>query len=99
VTLVDNGTNGDLHAGDGIYSALVTFPTGTYRYIQYKYGCDAAFECDTYPNRTLTLDDVNNCVMARGPMQFVDLWDWCAPTATVHEARITSWGQIKSMYR
>jgi len=100
VTLVDNGTNGDLHAADGIYSALVTFPTGTYRYIQYKYGCDAAFECDTYPNRTLTLDDVNNCVMARGPMQFVDLWDWCAPTATVHEgARITSWGQIKSMYR
>lgn len=103
--LRDNGTGGDLTSGDGIYSALVTFPTGTYKFLSYKYFCAASdtsgvYECDTLPNRTLTLDDVNNCVMARGPMQFVDLWNWCGPTATVPEgARRTSWGQIKSLYR
>lgn len=105
--LKDDGTGGDLTSGDSIYSALVTFPTGTYKFLEYKYFCAesdtvGAYECDTYPNRTLTLDDVNNCVMARGPMEFVDLWNWCGPTATVPEVpdgtERKSWGQIKSLY-
>ncbi len=101
VALVDDGTNGDLTAADGIYSALVTFPTGSYRYVQYKHACDGAFECDTYPNRTLTLDDVNHCVTNRSPMETLDLWNWCVPTAGVAEEamQVKSWGQIKALYR
>jgi hypothetical protein len=102
VTLNDSGTNGDLHAGDGLYSALVTFPTGSYRYLQYKYSCDDVFECGTYPNRQLTLDDVSGCVAARvGPMNVADVWDWCQPVSGVPEgnASETSWGAIKALYR
>ena len=99
-TLVDDGTGGDLVSGDGVYSALLTFPTGSYRYLEYKYACDAAYECGTFPNRTLTLDDVNHCVGGGGPMEVLDLWDWCAPVSTVpDEPQAKSWGQIKSLYR
>ncbi|MBM3307946.1 MAG: Ig-like domain-containing protein [Candidatus Eisenbacteria bacterium] len=105
IVLRDDGTGGDLTSGDGIYSALVVFPTGTHRQLEYKYFCadsqeSGVYECDTYPNRALTLDDVNHCVMARGPMEFVDLWGWCAPVATVPEGEdLKSWGRIKSLYR
>jgi hypothetical protein len=105
--LKDDGTGGDLTPGDNIYSALVTFPTGTNRHLEYKYFCadtdtTGAYECDTYPNRTLTLDDVNNCVMLRGPMEFVNLWDWCGPVSDVPEGprtEPTSWGRLKGIYR
>ena len=102
VALNDAGTGGDLQAGDGIYSALVTFPTGSYRYLQYKYICDEVYECGTYPNRQLTLDDVNGCVSARvGPMVVADVYGWCEPAATVPEVNGTekTWGAIKALYR
>jgi len=109
VEMVDDGTGGDLQSGDGIYSALVTFPTDTYKYLEYKYFCATSdstggyYECDTYPNRSLTLDDVNGCMPGayrEGPMEIVDLWDWCDPVTTAPETRQveTSWGRIKSLY-
>lgn len=106
VEMVDDGTGGDLSSGDGIYTALLTFPTGTYKYLEYKYFCaesdtTGAYECDTYPNRTLTLDDVNGCVTFRaGPMEILDLWNWCGPVTSTPEGRQTSttWGRIKSLY-
>ncbi len=101
--LYDDGTNGDLTASDGVYSALVTFPTGTYRFLEYKYAVDAVFECDTYPNRSLELDDVDGCMPIRvGPMELMELWDWCDTVTTVPETQLIleqSWGVIKSMYR
>lgn len=107
VALLDDGTGGDLASGDGIYSALVTFPTGTYKYLGYKYFCatsdttGGSYECDTFPDRTLTLDDVNGCVTMRaGPMEIVDLWDWCEPVTTTPEGREAeiSWGRLKARY-
>jgi hypothetical protein len=107
VELLDDGTGGDVVSGDGVYSALVTFPTGTYKYLEYKYFCadsdtSGVYECDTYPNRTLTLDDVNGCMALRaGPMEVQDLWNWCSPIVKTPEGRQaeTSWGKIKSLYR
>jgi len=105
VEMVDDGTGGDLQSGDGIYTALVTFPTGTYKYLGYKYFCaesdtSGAYECDTYPDRSLTLDDVDGCVPGNGPMEFTDLWDWCEPVTDTPDGRAleTTWGRIKSLY-
>lgn len=102
-SLVDDGTGGDLTAADGIYSALVTFPTGSYKFLEYKYNIDNVYECDTYPNRSLTLDDVDGCMGGRvGPMEVLDLWDWCDVIVTVPETQLIqerSWGQIKALYR
>ncbi len=101
ITLNDAGIGGDLTAGDGIYSTLVVFPTGTYRYLEYKYLINGDYECSEFPNRTLELDDVNGCVTVRdGPMEVLDLYDWCEPLETVIEGTAeTSWGQIKGLYR
>ncbi len=103
--LVDDGTNGDIVADDDIYTALVTFPTGSYRYLEYKYAFNDTFECDTYPNRALTLDDIDGCVATRvGPMEVMDLWDWCDTVTSVPDdppgttTVIESWGVIKARY-
>jgi hypothetical protein len=108
--MVDDGSGYDDTAGDEVYTAMVVFPTGTYRFLEYKYAIkdtsqpnDVRFECDTYPNRQLELDDVNGCMPVRvGPMEVEDLWDWCEPITTPvpegDEAPMT-WGRIKSIYR
>jgi hypothetical protein len=109
--MVDDGTGDDDVAGDDVYTATLTFPTGAYRFVGYKYALRTAesdtlpngvlFECDTLPDRDLTLDDVDGCVAKRvGPMVLEDLWNWCSPVAgaagTVQE---TSWGRIKNIFR
>jgi hypothetical protein len=106
VEMFDDGTGGDVTPGDGIYSAEVVFPTGTYKFLEYKYFCASSdttgtYECDTLPNRALTLDDVNGCVTVReGPMVLEELWNWCEPvTGTGQNIEETSWGHIKSLYR
>lgn len=108
--MVDDGSGYDDTAGDEVYTAMVVFPTGTYRFLEYKYALkdtsqpnDVRFECDTYPNRQLELDDVNGCMPVRvGPMEVEDLWDWCesitTPVQEGGEAPM-SWGRIKSIYR
>ncbi len=79
--LNDDGLDGDVVAGDGIYSRLVIFPTGTYKHLEYKYVCDGVFECEgLLENRVLELDDVGGCMRGRdGPMEIHDIWDWCVP--------------------
>jgi hypothetical protein len=105
VQLLDDGTGGDVTSGDGVYSATVTFPTGTYKFLEYKYFCASSdttgtYECDTLPNRSLTLDDVNGCMALRaGPMVLEDLWNWCEPVTGFETTRETTWGAIKGLYR
>ena len=106
VALLDDGTGGDVTPGDGVFSAEVVFPIGTYRFLQYKYFCaesdtSGAYECETLPDRTLTLDDVNGCVSVReGPMVIEDLWNWCEPVTGIGQnIEQKTWGEIKSIYR
>jgi len=106
VELLDDGTGGDVTASDGIFSAQVVFPTGTYKFLEYKYFCaetdtSGIYECDVLPNRNLTLDDVNGCMAVReGPMELEDLWNWCEPvTSAAQNVREKTWGQIKHIYR
>jgi len=106
VQLLDDGTGGDVTSGDGIYSAQLVFPTGTYKFLDYKYFCaqsdtTGTYECDTLPDRSLTLDDVNGCMGARvGPMELEDLWNWCEPVTGIQESvEQKSWGAIKSIFR
>lgn len=58
--LNDNGTGGDLVAGDDVWSVTVTFPAGTSRIVEYKYGCNQydveASSGGTY-NHFRTIDD------------------------------------------
>ena len=104
VQMLDDGTGGDVTSGDGVYSAEVVFPTGTYKFLEYKYFCAASdttgtYECDVLPNRPLTLDDVNGCMGVReGPMVVEDLWNWCEPVTGI-SIEPMSWGKIKSLYR
>jgi len=104
VELLDDGTGGDVTSGDGLFSAQVVFPTGTYKFLEYKYFCaetdtSGVYECDVLPNRNLTLDDVNGCVAVReGPMVLEDLWNWCEPV-TGMEPQQKTWGEIKHMFR
>jgi len=108
--MLDDGTGYDDTPGDEVYTAMVVFPTGTYRYLEYKYAIkdtsqpnDVRFECELFPNRQLELDDVDGCMPARvGPMEVEDLWDWCESITTPVEQGgevPTSWGRIKSLYR
>ena len=106
VELLDDGTGGDITPGDGVFSAEVVFPIGTYRFLQYKYFCaesdtSGTYECETLPDRTLTLDDVNGCVTVReGPMVIEDLWNWCEPVTGIGQnIEQKTWGEIKSMYK
>jgi hypothetical protein len=105
VELLDDGTGGDVTSGDDIFSAQVVFPTGTYKFLEYKYFCADAgttgvYECDVLPNRNLTLDDVNGCMAVReGPMELEDLWNWCEPVTGAQNVREKTWGQIKHIYR
>ena len=106
VELLDDGTGGDVTPGDGVFSAEVVFPIGTYRFLQYKYFCaesdtSGTYECETLPDRTLTLDDVNGCVTVReGPMEIEDLWNWCEPVTGIGQnIEQKTWGEIKSMYK
>lgn len=104
VELLDDGTGGDVTASDGVYSAQVIFPIGTYKFLEYKYFCASSdttgtYECDTLPNRSLTLDDVDGCMALRaGPMVLEELWNWCSPVTGI-SIEPMSWGQIKSIYK
>jgi hypothetical protein len=106
VELLDDGTGGDVTSGDGIFSAQVVFPTGTYKFLEYKYFCSdtdttSVYECDVLPNRSLALDDVDGCMAFRaGPMVLEDLWNWCEPvTGMGHSVEQKTWGEIKHIYR
>jgi len=55
--LVDDGSGNDAAAGDGVYSALVTFPAGSQKNVTYKFLLNQAYECNTQGDRTVFLND------------------------------------------
>ena len=59
-TLNDEGYNGDVTAGDDIWSATITFPRGSSEWVEYKYA-NGAFDNDLppYVNRIHITDDDN----------------------------------------
>ena len=55
--LRDNGEAPDETAGDGIWSARLTFPAGSLKNVYYKFTLNSVFECDGQDNRYVFLDD------------------------------------------
>jgi hypothetical protein len=62
-TLNDEGVNGDAAAGDDIWSITITFPTGTQKRVEYKFGNGGADNDLPYgTNRIFYIDDVTYSV-------------------------------------
>jgi hypothetical protein len=62
-TLNDEGLNGDAAAGDDVWSIIITFPTGTQKRVEYKYGNGGADNDLAYgTNRLFYIDDVAHSV-------------------------------------
>jgi hypothetical protein len=62
-TLNDEAINGDAVAGDDIWSISVTFPTGTRKRVEYKFGNGGSDNDLPYgTNRVFYIDDVNYSV-------------------------------------
>ena len=58
-TLNDEGVNGDAAAGDNIWSITLTFPTGSQKRVEYKFGNGGADNDLAYGvNRVFFIDDV-----------------------------------------
>lgn len=58
VPMLDNGVAPDASAGDGIYSARVTFPACSFRFVEWKVDWNGVIECAGQGNRAFTLDEV-----------------------------------------
>jgi hypothetical protein len=62
-TLNDEGLNGDAAAGDDVWSITITFPSGTQKRVEYKYGNGGADNDLPYgTNRIFYIDDVTYSV-------------------------------------
>ena len=60
-TLNDEGVNGDVTMGDDTWSITITFPTGTRKRVEYKYGNDGTDNDLPYgTNRLFYIDDVTH---------------------------------------
>jgi hypothetical protein len=79
--MADNGVSPDAVAGDDTFTVAVIFPDSTSFNLQYKYLINDTFECSGYPDRTLTLDDVNYSV-AVPQVPPVGIWDYCTDITT-----------------
>ena len=55
--MADDGSGQDAAAGDGVYTAVVTFPAGSLKNLNYKYVFNGSFECFGQGDRTLFLND------------------------------------------
>jgi hypothetical protein len=55
--LVDDGTGVDAAAGDGIYSTVITFPTGSKKNVAYKFLLNSEYECTGLADRNVFLND------------------------------------------
>jgi hypothetical protein len=83
--LLDDGVPPDGIAGDGIYATRLTFPTGTFRNLQFRFfrraAAETAFapECPGDPNRSAFLDD--SLYSTSVPLELDLLFDDC-PSAT-----------------
>jgi hypothetical protein len=63
--LYDDGAHDDVAAGDGIYGAILTFPAGSWRYIEYKFTTDGTDNepLPPFENHTFELGDVSPQVL------------------------------------
>ncbi len=62
-TLNDDGLNGDAAAGDNVWTITLTFPTGSQKRVEYKYGNGGADNDLAYGvNRLFYIDDVTYSV-------------------------------------
>jgi hypothetical protein len=81
--LVDDGTGADAVAGDGVYSTLITFPTGARRDVAYKFLKNGVYECAGQGDRTVFLNDaVFGDGSNGGPVLVLPTvkYDYCAST-------------------
>ena len=79
--LSDDGIAPDATASDDTFTVAVIFPDSTNFTVEYKYVINDQYECAGYPNRTLTLDDVN--YDTTNPMTPpVGIWDYCSDITT-----------------
>ncbi len=80
-TLLDNGVAPDAAAGDDTFSVAVVFPDSTNFTVEYKFLINDTYECDGFPNRSLTLDDLNySSSVPQVPP--VAIWDYCSEIVT-----------------
>ncbi len=55
--LVDDGSGVDVTPGDGIFSTVVTFPTGSKKSVDYKFLLNSSYECEGLGDRNVFLND------------------------------------------
>ncbi len=80
VVMADDGAGADAVAGDGIYSALVTFPADSRQDVTYKFRLNGEYECYGQGDREVFLDDAEFDVVGGelGPLVLpVYPWDFC----------------------
>lgn len=83
VQLADDGVPPDAVAGDGVWTADVTFPDSTAKFVEYKYVADGSLECFGQANRSVTLDDLSGTTQ----ILEIDLYDQCDPVIAVGDAQ------------
>ncbi len=79
--MADNGVAPDAVAADDTFTVAVIFPDSSQMNLNYKYLINDTFECAGYPDRSLTLDDVNYST-AVPQMPPVGIWDYCSDITT-----------------
>jgi hypothetical protein len=78
--LVDDGSGNDAVPGDGIWSTVITFPTGSKKDVNYKFLLNSEFECEGQGDRNLYLNDEEYDTVggALGPLTMpVGRYDFC----------------------
>jgi hypothetical protein len=87
LNMADDGVAPDEVADDGIYSGRMTFPTGTFKFLQYKFAINQDFECDGGGgNRLLTIDDVTYNTTDNPQIIGLEYYDFCMPVASTPTA-------------
>jgi hypothetical protein len=81
--LADDGLGDDAAAGDGVYTATVTFPAGSYKDLSYKFLLGGVYECSDQGDRYVFINDevYGDGVNGGDPLVLpVVLHDWCSLT-------------------
>ncbi|MCK4415070.1 MAG: Ig-like domain-containing protein [Candidatus Eisenbacteria sp.] len=84
--LRDDGVLPDSVASDGIWTTRLTFPSGSYEYVDYKFLINSVYECEGEGNRNVFLNDelystTEPLIM---PMLYFDI---CHPSGSVDPER------------
>jgi hypothetical protein len=80
--MADNGVSPDYQSNDKIFAKVVTYPDSTSLAISYKYWYNRiltnnGFECESFGDRTFTLDDVTYS-LANPFVHTLDIFNGCA---------------------